>query len=448
VAAVVAIEVATMRKQKSKSISTTLATATCALLGSATSAQVQAEEEPGWDFNTALLYYGEDEDRIQDLSVSVLARRTFFDDRFLTLGLTADALTGASPNGGVHQAVPQTFTQPSGNNVFTTPANTLPIDDSFRDTRVAISGNWEQPLGSAYKFNVGLSASNEYDYLHLGANAKISRDFNKRNTTVSAGLAFAADTIDPVGGAPIPMTPMLDVGDLSNRLGEQDKDIVDLVLGVTQVVSRNLVVQANYSFSDSSGYLNDPYKIVSIVDPLTNDVMLRTPPPGATGPSHEYVYDSRPDKRTKHSLYTQAKYYMSGKVLDASYRYMTDDWDIDSHTIDLRYRWPINDSSYLEPHLRFYTQTDANFYQVGLDNAVPLPAYASNDYRLGDFDAITAGVKYGWQTRGGNEWSARLELYQQRGSIPASKQFGNPVGLVSYPDLDAIIFQLSYRFGR
>jgi hypothetical protein len=430
-----------------KSISATLATATCALLGNVITQPVQAQEEPGWDFNTSLLYYGEDENRVQDLSVSVLARRTFYDDKFLTMGLTVDSLTGATPNGGIHQNVAQTFTSASGNNVYTAPANTLPLDSEFLDTRVAVSGNWQQPLGRLSQFNVGLSASKEYDYLHLGMNAKLSRDFNQRNTTVSAGLAFSSDTIDPVGGAPMSLTSMMDVGDLSNRMGEQDKEVVDVVLGVTQVISKNLLVQMNYSFSDSSGYLNDPYKIVSLVDAVTGDVVPRTPTPGVDGPSHEYVFEGRPDQRTKHSLYTQAKYYMGGKVLDASYRYMTDDWDIDSHTLDVRYRWPMGDSRYLEPHLRYYTQTDASFHQVGIVDGAALPAYATNDYRLGNFDAITVGLKYGWTTKNDNKMSARLEFYQQNGSIPAEKLFGNQVGQVQYPDLNAIIFQFSYRFG-
>ncbi len=432
---------------REKRISATLATATCALLGGTVSQAVQAQEEPAWDFNTSLLYYGEDGDRVQDLSISVLARRTFYDDRALTMGLTIDSLTGATPHGGIKQSTAQTFTRPSGNDVFTVPANTLPLDDTFIDTRVAVTANWQQPLGRLYAVNLGASASKEYDYLHLGVNAKISRDFNKRNTTVSAGLALAFDSIDAVDGVPMPLSSMADVDDLSNRLGKQDKDIVDLVLGVTQVISRNLVVQANYSFSDSSGYLNDPYKIVSVVDGTSGDVVPRTPPQGVLGPSHEYIYESRPDKRTKHSLYGQAKYYMSGKVLDVSYRYMTDDWGIDSHTVDLRYRWPIDDSRYLEPHLRFYTQTEASFYAVGVVDGSPLPANVTHDYRLGNFDAITAGLKYGWETKSGNEMSVRLELYQQRGSISADKLIGNQVGMVQYPDLDAVILQYSYRFG-
>ena len=437
-----------MSRKNNKQISATLATATCALLGGTMPAPVQAQEEPNWDFNTAFLYYREDDNRVQDLSFNVLAIRNLVDDRSLTLGLAIDSLTGATPNGAIEQNVPQTFTRPSGNSTYTIRAGSLPLDDTFLDTRVALSANWQQPLGRLYELNVGASLSGEYDYWHFGVNAKLSRDFNNRNTTVFAGLALATDRIDPEGGTPLPLTPMLDVGNLSNRTGKESKDVIDLILGVTQVVSRNLLVQLNYSLSDNSGYLTDPYKIISVVDGVTGDTVPRTPPPGETGPSHVFLFESRPSTRTKHSLYGHAKYYMNGKVLDASYRYMTDDWDIDSHTIDLRYRWPLGATSYLEPHFRFYTQTHANFYTTSLVDSAALPAYASNDYRLGDFDATTVGLKFGWKTAGDNDMSVRLELYQQRGDIPAGNLIGNQVGLVKYPDLDAVIAQFSYRFGK
>ena len=430
------------------SVSAVLAAATCSLLGSAPTAPVQAQEEPGWDFNTALLYYGEDNDRVQDLSLNILGKRYFVDDRALTLGLTVDTLTGATPNGAIRQGVPQTFTRPSGSSAYTIPANELPLDDTFKDTRVAVSAAWEQPLGRLWKTGVGFSGSFEYDYTHLGLNGSLSRDFNQRNTTVSAGLAVARDEWDPVGGTPIPFSSMLDVGDTGNKTGTETKDVIDAVLGLTQVISRNLLVQVNYSFSNSSGYLTDPYKFLSVVDGVTGDTITRVPAPGAEGPSHEFRFESRPDDRTKHSLYTQAKYYMGGKVLDASYRYMTDDWEIDSHTLDLRLRWPVGERSFVEPHLRFYTQSEADFYTISLVDGAELPAFASADYRLGNFDAITAGLKYGWTTRGGNEMSVRAELYRQTGSIPGGLLIGNQVGRETYPDLDAIILQFSYRFSR
>ena len=335
----------------------------------------------------------------------------------------------------------------------------MPIDDTFRDSRVAVTAGWQQPLGRLYAINVGASASVEFDYTHVGVNAKISRDFNKRNTTLSAGLAFAQDSLDPVGGAPLGLTQMRNAvdddddegdgdGNRGNGRAEENKDILDFVFGVTQVLSKNLLVQVNYSYSDSSGYLNDPYKILSVVDGTSGDAVPIAQIPGINGPSHLNFYEHRPDSRRKHSLYSQAKYYMDGTVLDASYRYMTDDWEIDSHTVDLRLRWPVGSGKYLEPHLRFYTQSAAEFYRLNLIDGDALPEYASADYRLGDFDAITLGLKYGWKTGGGNDMNVRLELYRQSGNISPSQLIGNQVDRDNYPDLNAIILQYGYQFGK
>jgi hypothetical protein len=435
-----------MSRIENRSISAALAAATCTLLGSGVSTPVDAQEEQAWDFNTALLYYGEDGDRVKDFSVSAIARRMFVDDRYLTLGLTVDGLTGATPSGAIRQDVPQTFTRPSGSAAYSVAAGVLPLDDTFKDTRVALSGGWQQPVGESSLINVGASVSKEYDYTHFGVNARYARDFNQRNTTLSAGFAYSFDSIEPVGGAPAPLTPMLDVGDTSNRQGDQDKDVLDLIFGVTQVISRNLVVQANYSYSKSDGYLTDPYKVLSVVDGTTGDTLFRNLTPGVEGPSHQFLFENRPGERTKHSIYGQAKYYMNGKVLDASYRYMTDDWEIESHTVDLRYRIPFGADRYFEPHLRFYTQTEAEFYRLSIPDSAPIPGFASADYRLGNFDAITAGIKYGWSTRNDNEMSVRLEAYRQTGSVPSSQLIGSQAGRDNYPDLNAVILQVAYRF--
>ena len=305
--------------------------------------------------------------------------------------------------------IAQTFTKPSGNSTYTTPAGNASLYDGFRDSRYAVAASWSQPLGRLYAITAGLTSSNEWDYFHVGGNLGLSRDFNKRNTTLSVGVALAQDSITPGGGAPIPLAPMLEVGNASNKMGDQDKDVIDFLLGVTQVVNRNLLVQLNYSYSDSSGYQNDPYRIISMVDGITGDTIPRPSIPGIDGPSHEVVFESRPEQRTKQSAYGQAKYYWDGRVVDLSYRYMTDDWEIDSHTLDSRIRFPMGDTSYLEPHLRFYAQSEAEFYNASLVATDPLPEFASSDYRLGNFDAITAGIKYGWKTGSGNDMSVRLE---------------------------------------
>lgn len=435
-----------MTKRPGPGLSATLATATCTLLGTTAATAVHAEEADEWDFDTALLYYGESDDRVQDASLTVLANRHFTDDRSLSLGLTVDALTGATPNGAIRIGEAQTFTRPSGNSAYAIAPEALPLDDTFRDTRYALTAGWKQPLGRLNTFGVGVSVSSEYDYTHAGLDTQFARDFNDRNTTLSLALAIARDEIDPVGGTPLELSPMLDVGDLSNRRGAETKDVADVVIGLTQVISRTTLVQVNYSWSDSSGYLTDPYKVLSIVDPETGVTLPRAMTPGVDGPSHEVVYESRPDSRSKQSFYGQVRKFMNGKVLDVSYRYMTDDWDIDSHTVDTHLRWPVGAASYLEPHLRYYTQTEASFYSPSLAADVPIPDFASSDYRLGRFQALTAGLKYGWQTRRDHEMSVRLEWYQQRGDVPGDLLIGEQSTATVYPDLDAVIAQFSYKF--
>lgn len=436
-----------MSEKKTGNIAQGLAAATCSLLGTAATLPVLAQEQPDWEFDTALLYYGEDGDRVQDLSLNLLASRLFPDDKILSVGLAVDSLTGATPSGAVPQDELQTFTRPSGDAAYSVPAGEIPLDDTFLDTRYALTASWRQPLGRDYAGTAGISFSTEYDYTHAGANFALSRDFNKRNTTVSLGFALARDDLDPVGGAPLPLAPMSDVGDLSGRGGSESKDVFDLLLGVTQVINEKFLVQFNYSLSDASGYLNDPYKILSVVDPLSGDAIGRTPAPGLEGPMHEYRFESRPDKRTKHSLFGQGKYYLGGKVLDMSYRFMTDDWGIDSHTLDTKLYLPLGDASYIEPHIRFYTQSEADFYRVSLLDGEPLPQFASADYRLGNFDAITAGLKYGWRTSFGHDFAIRFEYYRQDGKIPAGQLIGSQDQSSLYPGLDAIILNVSYGFG-
>jgi hypothetical protein len=427
-----------------QSLATALAAATCALLGTA-NASAADDEADRWSFDTAVLYYGETDNRVQDISAAISATRDFDDERKLGLSLTADTLTGASASGAIALDGPQTFTSPSGKKTYSTSPGEVPLDDSFLDTRFALTGNWTQPLARLYTLSAGIGFSTEYDYTHLGANLSLARDFNKRNTTVFAGVAWSQDDIDPVGGAPIPLSQMLDVGDPSNKLGSGSKDVLDLLVGVTQVLGRNTVLRVNYSLSDASGYLNDPYKILSVVDPITGDTVARTPPTGA-GPTGTYLYESRPDSRLKHSLYSELKHALGRPVLHVAYRFMTDDWGIDSHTADARLRWPLGASYFIEPQLRYYMQKEADFYRSSLRADQPLPQYASADFRLGSFDAVTVGVKFGGTTNGGNEWSTRLEYYMQSGEVPSGQIIGNQARREQYPDLNALIAQFGYKF--
>ncbi|HTE41151.1 MAG TPA: DUF3570 domain-containing protein [Steroidobacteraceae bacterium] len=426
------------------SLSAAIATATCGLLGSLpTTAVAAAEVAPTlakpWVVDSALLYYGESDDRVKDLSLKSIIRRMFDEDRSLSVNFSVDSLTGASPTGAVPTDSVQTFTRPSGTGTYQTAAGALPLDDTFKDTRYALSGNWLQSIGEVSRIDIGVSASTEYDYLHVGANARYERDFNQRNTTAFAGVAFGSESIDPEGGTPVPFAPMQAQGNSASKQGSDSKTVIDGLIGVTQILSRRALVSLTYSYSVQDGYLNDPFKVVSVIDPVTGRPVAG-PAPGLG----RHLYENRPDSRAKHSVFTEWRYAFDRDSVALSYRLMTDDWGVTSNTLEGQYHWNVSARRYIEPRVRFYQQSAADFYRSYLVNGQPLPEFASADYRLAEMSAITAGFKYGQRTQHG-EFSVRLEYYKQ-----TTKTDDPKIGvLASYdlaPPLTAVVAQIGYKF--
>lgn len=429
------------KTKKVVNVNTALAAATCALLG--TSPIVQAEEGV-WEMDTALLYYGETE-RVTAVEGVFSAKKDFGDEHVFSAKIIVDSLTGASASGAVAQPNAQTYTRPSGKGQYVIDAGEIPLDDTFHDTRVQLEAQWTQPLWDNMRGSTGVHLSKEYDYLSIAVNGSLAKDFNQKNTTVSAGLSLAYDTIDPEGGRPIAFSEMvIDQGQFANEEAYQaafdatrqkstdDKSTVDLMLGVTQIINRKMLMQFNYGLSTSDGYHTDPFKVLSVVN--------------EQGLTQSIVHEDRPKERTRHSFYWQTKYALDNGVADISYRYATDDWDINSHTIDSKLRFNLSDNTYIQPHFRYYQQTAAEFYQPFLIEGTPLPIFASADYRLGEMTAYTLGLKYGMKMPSGNEWAFRLEYYQQD---PKNSGFEAPGALQQldlYPSVKAVIAQVSYSF--
>jgi hypothetical protein len=432
VAAGVLQEAVVAATNQASRIKKSLSSAACALLGTVSAAR--AVDVEGWEVDTSVLYYQEGDGRVSAVEPSVELKKKFKEGKEASLKLTLDALTGATPSGATASNVPQTFTRPSGNDSYTVAPGEIPLDDTFRDTRVSVSGMWKQPLNRLTLLNVGANFSKEYDFMSLGSSVMLSRDFNQKNTTLMLGVSTEFDQIDPVGNVPIPLASMAAAGALQPRQGAgESKRIIDVLLGVTQVINRRTLMQFNYSLSRASGYLNDPYKLLSVIDPVT-------------GATDDIVYENRPDNRTKHALYWLTRFHLNRDVIGISYRYFFDDWGIKSHTIDSTYRWQYSPKQYFEPHVRLYRQTEADFFRVNLLNGEPLPALASADYRLAQFNGVTLGVSWGWDFSNASSLILRLEYYTQKGDSDPSSAVGIQKGLDLYPDLGATIAQIQYRF--
>lgn len=413
-----------MQLKKKKSVRSALALATSSMLAASMQPASAVESDSSWEVDSAVLFYSE-KDRVSVIEPVVRARKEIGEDEFLNLRLVLDSLTGSSANGAIPTSSPQTFTSPSGDSTYTTPANETPLDPTFHDTRVAFSVDWEKPINKTLRAIYSANLSKEFDYTSLGLSAQYAWDFNQRNTTFTAGVSYNLDTVNPVGDIPVGLTSMPTTTAVSKASSDSEdtKNVAELLLGITQVIDRNTLMQFNYTYGNDSGYLTDPYKILSVVDGTGN---LRAVDP--------YLYENRPDSRTRHALFWKTVHQFTEDVIDFSYRYYWDDWGINSHTFDVKYRYQLNDGDYLQPHFRYYSQGEADFYNYKLADG-SIPEYASADYRLGKLTGTTYGIKYGIALDKQSEFSVRAELMKQ--SVDAE----GPV-----PDLDAVILQLNYSF--
>ena len=424
--------------KKPHSIRDSLALATCTLLAGVAPQTQAAQFQSPWQVDGGLLIYAE-KDRVQLVEPVLQLRKEIDDGEFVTARFVADALTGASPNGAAPTDAPQTFTSPSGNKTYTTKANEIPLDNTFSDTRGAVNLTWEKPLTERLRGIFGGSFSAETDYTSFGVSATLAQDFNQRNTTLTAGISLDADSVSPLGGAPTAFSPMPTTvvggggGDEEGGPSES-KTVQQYLLGVTQVLGRNTLTQLNYSYGHSSGYLTDPYKILSV---LTNDGSgnLR-----ATDP---YVYEKRPDSHTYQTVYWKGIHQFGNEdVLTLAYRHGWDDWGITSNTYDVRYRWEMKGGHYLQPHFRLYKQSAADFYRQTITaGELPTLDYASADSRLGDLTTQTVGLKYGIAVAKDSEFNFRVEYMHQTGKTRTEDAVGKLQGYDMFPENKAVIIQ-------
>lgn len=334
-----------------------------------------------------------EEDRVFVDETIVSVKQEIGDDEFLKATLIADVMSGPSPNGlpaikNPHNA--DTFTTPSGSVV-------RPVGDKeqtfhFRDTRGALSLEWQKPLSRLLKTITGMSFSAEYDYASLGVSTNWNIDTDDRLTTFSTGLAYNYDIIKPVGGVHEELTSTA----IDRTTKEKNKSEYDILLGVTQVVTRSTLLQANYVVNVKSGYLTDPYKMVAFLENI--DLSPRNIDP--------YYFEKRPDSRLSHIVYFNVLQSIDENVLKVSYRYFDDDWGIRSHSTEAKYLINLGEDTSIQFKYRYHTQSAAYFYHYFLVHG-PYPGvesrdvttdpaelkYISADYRLGNLKSHAVGVK-------------------------------------------------------
>ncbi|MFZ1684042.1 MAG: DUF3570 domain-containing protein [Candidatus Zixiibacteriota bacterium] len=413
------------------SIRQTLTAVTAALVG-ATPAGASGVNHS----ETSLLLYNE-RDRVHATEAIFSLDKQLKNEYRFNMRLTYDGLTGASPTGGSPAKNAQTITRPSGGARTVVPAGAIPIDKSFAETRFALDLGLGRKLSSVTTANAGAHISSEHDYTSLGLNGGISYDFNQARNSIGLSASINRDVVKPLLGVPTPYVSVNEDAEIIDHQritnGNRKKYVYDVVVSFTQVVDPKTLLRLSYSLDYATGYLTDPYKIFSVVQP--NDSVN-------AGDPVDQLHENRPGKRVGNAASADIRKYVWGTIVETGYRYFFDDWGVKSHTVDLSVKADLKKIGSFEPHVRYYTQGRADFSRPFLVQGTSVPDYVSADSRLAAFSAITYGMAWTIPTSATSRLTFAADIYTQRGDASPPEAFGPLKDITMFPDLRAVMLRV------
>ena len=222
---------------------------------------------------------------------------------------------------------------------------------------------------------------------------------------------------------------------------ERDADRQQYGVGLTQILTRNLIATLNYTTITDEGFLNNPYRTVRYADPTV-------------GRGFSYEPEVYPNTRTSNALGLRLKYYLPYRAaLEGEYRYFTDTWDIESHTAKLGYTHPWGPYTF-HVQYRYHDQTGAHFFQ-DLFAREQATNFRGRDKELSPLTSHTFGISgsyefisqpEGWKfIKKGSvhvAWDLLTVDYHEFSDISA----GRPLGMEPLYRLEADIIQVFFSF--
>ncbi len=212
------------------------------------------------------------------------------------------------------------------------------------------------------------SSENDYEAssFYLGA----SQDFFGDLTTLSMSYSRGSDEVGRRGDA---------------SFAEQAQR-QKFGLGVTQILTKNLIVGVNAENVADEGYLNNPYRVVRYVDP-------------GSARGFAFTTEVYPRTRVSNAFSANANYYLAHRAsVYGDARYYSDTWGIEAVNGKFGYIHTFGDDWIVDLHVRYYQQEQADFYQ-DLFSRPDEFNFMARDKELSTYQSLSAGIKvsYAWQ---------------------------------------------------
>ena len=159
---------------------------------------------------------------------------------------------------------------------------------------------------------------------------------------------------------------------------KRDADHRGYTLSVSQILTRNAILDLNFEAVTDQGYLQSPYRKIRYFDP--------------TVPDKQFTLADQitPNTRTSSAASADLKYYLPYRAaITGQYRFYNDTWGITGHTVEVDYTQPYRHFIF-DGSVRYYRQNHANFYSDLFPRA-NYSNFEARDRELAAFHSISLG---------------------------------------------------------
>jgi hypothetical protein len=219
-------------------------------------------------------------------------------------------------------------------------------------------------LHERWILSLGLTKSEENDFLANTFSIGISQDVFGDLTTISLGYSLGKDEVSRRG----------------DTLFADEIERQHYRLGVSQILTQNMLLGFSLETITDEGFLNNPYRSVRFVD---TDSPL----------GYSYEPEVYPRTRTSNAAAIRLRYYLPYRAaLHGEMRSYRDTWKISARSFEVGYTHPLEGGWILEGKFRSYSQRKAEFfsdlyphgqYQNFLARDKELSTFSSSTLRLG-----------------------------------------------------------------
>ncbi len=324
------------------------------------------------------IYYDEDSGRTSILVPSVEVNKDFGSNFTLNLSYIYDAISGASPT--YYDGTSGASASSQGS---TAKSSVRYGDIYYKEQRHAFSTSLTTRFPNRDEFNLGVNVSREYDYKSDEVSGEYLHWLDaSKNQSISFGASYQQNEIEVLCSLNNSDSQGCDTSSSASTSVDQTRDlsVISAEVGFTQVVDRTSLLKSSIFYSSEDGYLSNPYMRV-VRHYNTSPVIIQ---------------ERKPDQRVAYGATLQyAKAFGSDISTITSYRYYSDDWGIDSHTIGTELYYELSEKLITSIGLRYYTQSEATFYS-GSKEYFKNQTYASSDRRISSLYSLNykAGLDY------------------------------------------------------